>query len=74
MKQNTVYYLFAVFFPNNRLSNHRWWSEIKKLITVEKGRNSFLWNIQLLKHEESVQQQWVKSEFDKYALESNGRL
>jgi hypothetical protein len=45
--------------------------------TVE---NSFLWNSTYLSDTKSktrgigAAQQWVKSEFDKYALESNGRL
>jgi hypothetical protein len=40
MKQNTVYYLFALlFFPKPSLSNHRWWSEIKKMITEVKAES-----------------------------------
>jgi hypothetical protein len=60
-----ITYLHYCFFPNNRLSNHRWWSKLKKDYWVKAesqiyGRNSFLWNSTYfkrykVKHEESVQ-------------------
>jgi Zn-dependent M28 family amino/carboxypeptidase len=90
MKLNTVYYLFVLLFFSQITVSQIIVDdpEIKKMITEVKAE-SLKYTVEKLvsfgtRHTLSdtksktrgigAAQQWVKSEFDKYALESNGRL
>jgi hypothetical protein len=90
MKQNTIYYLFAfLFFSQITFSQMTVEDpEITKMITEVKaeslentvkklvsfGTRHTLSDTKSKTRGIGAAQQWVKSEFDKYARESNGRL
>ena len=89
MKKNTFYFVFTfLFFSQISISQVAEDSEIKKMITEVKAENleatvrklvSFGTRHTLSDTKSKTKgigaaQKWVKSEFDKYALESNGRL
>ena len=89
MKKNTFYFVFTfLFFSQISISQVAEDPEIKKMITEVKAENleatvrklvSFGTRHTLSDTKSKTKgigaaQKWVKSEFDKYALESNGRL
>lgn len=89
MKKNTFYFVFTfLFFSQITISQIAEDPEIKKMITEVKTENleatvrklvSFGTRHTLSDTKSKTKgigaaQRWVKSEFDKYALESNGRL
>jgi len=89
MKKNTFYFVFTfLFFYQITISQVAEDPEIKKMITEVKAENleatvrklvSFGTRHTLSDTKSKTKgigaaQKWVKSEFDKYALESNGRL